>query len=241
MIEIVEETGSTNADLLERLRKGEDIPEGYWLLAERQTGGRGRGGRGWESAATNLHASTVIRLRKHDHPAHTLSLTIGLAVYEQVCGAMFDYHRDKVALKWPNDVLIDGAKAAGILLERHEDTVVAGIGINLHSAPRIEDRKTTHLSQWNSKHEASQHHALKHLARCVENELDLWRNERTEQVINRWCAAAHPVGTILSVHDHEDHVATGEFAGLNADGALILRLPDGETRVIHAGDVMLEN
>ncbi|WP_271077746.1 biotin--[acetyl-CoA-carboxylase] ligase [Aurantiacibacter sp. MUD61] len=241
MIEIVEETGSTNADLLDRLRKGEELVDGHWLLARSQSKGRGRSGRPWLATGGNLYASTILRLREDDPPAHTLSLVIGLAVYEYVCGAMFDHDRDKVALKWPNDVLIDGAKTAGILLERHEDTVVAGVGINLHGAPEIAGRKTTYLSQWNSKYEASQEHALKYLAPCVKRELDHWRTEGTPHLIARWCAAAHSIGTKLVVHDGQGQVAAGKFAGLDQDGALILRLPDGQTRVIHAGDVMLED
>lgn len=241
MIEIVDETGSTNADLLARLAKGEDIPEGYWLLAKRQTSGRGRGGRAWEGAGDNLQASTVIKLNSGDQPPQTLSLAVGLAVYQHVCSALPEMHRNKVALKWPNDVLIDQAKVAGILLERHDDAVVAGMGINMHSAPTIEGRKTTFLSQWNSRYEAAPEHAVKYLAQKFANEVDLWRGESNEQTILRWRAAAHPVGTKLSVHDHEGKAITGEFAGLDPDGALRLRLPDGETRVIHAGDVILEN
>jgi BirA family biotin operon repressor/biotin-[acetyl-CoA-carboxylase] ligase len=80
VIEVVDETGSTNADLLGRVAGGEVIPEGYWLRAERQTGGRGRLGRSWESPKGNLFCSTVINLRPTDPSPATLSMVTGIAV-----------------------------------------------------------------------------------------------------------------------------------------------------------------
>ncbi len=80
MIETVATTGSTNADLVARLRAGESIPEGYWLRAETQTGGKGRSGRTWISPPGNLYTSTVVNLREGDPPPQTLALVIGLAV-----------------------------------------------------------------------------------------------------------------------------------------------------------------
>src|SRR5689334_7206475 len=108
MIRTVPETGSTNDDLAALARAG--APEGTWLRAERQTGGRGRQGRGWESPLGNLHASTLVRLAPGDPPAPTLALVAAVALRE--VAAAFAPGADLV-IKWPNDLLAGGAKLAG--------------------------------------------------------------------------------------------------------------------------------
>src|SRR5436853_1339519 len=109
----VAETGSTNDDLASLAREG--AAEGLWLRAERQTGGRGRQGREWHSPAGNLYASTLVRLRPADPPAPTLALVAAVALHE-VASAFAGGAR--IEIKWPNDLMVGGAKLSGILLER---------------------------------------------------------------------------------------------------------------------------
>ena len=239
MIETVATTGSTNADLAARLRAGEAIPEGTWLRAETQTGGKGRSGRTWISPPGNLYASTVIQLAPGDPPAQTLALVIGLAVHEQVVGSLMIHDHPAAALKWPNDVLVHGAKVAGILLERCGDAIVAGIGINLAFAPQIEGRSVTCITALNPKYEADPGYALTFLAPRVAAQLARWRQERLAGLISRWSRAAHPIGSPLAVNSGDGAVLRGTFAGLDQSGALCLRLANGTTQTIHAGDVSL--
>src|SRR3954468_5499421 len=119
MIRAVAETGSTNDDVAVLAREG--APEGLWLRADRQTSGKGRQGRAWQSPPGNLHASTLVRLRPDDPPAPTLALVAAVALHEVVTP-----HAPAATIKWPNDLLVDGAKLAGILLERQGDAVVVG-------------------------------------------------------------------------------------------------------------------
>lgn len=238
--DIVPETGSTNADLLARLAAGEALPEGYWLMAERQVGGRGRDGRQWVSEPGNLYASTAIQLQSLDPPVPTLALAIGLAVHRHVRESLMVASRMKVRLKWPNDVLVSGAKVAGILLERSGNVVVAGIGINIASAPEGVGRHTACLAELNSKYDASPDYALRFLAPRVAAEVARWRKNGVAHLLRRWQAAAHPVGTRLSVHDGSGTRTSGTYDGLAADGALRLVLDDGTRRMIHAGDVSHE-
>ena len=239
MIEIVSQTGSTNADLLQRLRAGEAIAEGYWLLAERQSGGRGRSGREWLSPVGNLYTSTVVHIGAMDPPAHTLSLVTGLAVCSFVRSSLTETRRKDVRLKWPNDVLVDDAKIAGILLERHGDTIVVGIGINLAHAPDLPGRKTTSIANENSEYKAMPQDGLLSLAEEFASELAKWRQFGVEALMARWQAASYPVGTAMTVHDPSGEKLAGSFAGLDASGSLLLRMADGNTRTIHAGDVVL--
>lgn len=239
MIEAVAITGSTNVDLVARLRGGESIPEGYWLRAETQTGGKGRSGRTWISPPGNLYASTVINLAEGDPPPQTLALAIGLAVHEQVVQSLMTRDQRHVVIKWPNDVLVRGAKVAGILLERCGDAIVAGIGINIAFAPQIEGRTTACLSALNMKYDADPEYALTFLAQRVADQRAHWRAEGLAALIRRWSSAAHPIGRPLAVSSGDGALLHGTFAGLDDGGALRLCLDNGETRTIHAGEVSL--
>jgi len=239
LIEAVATTGSTNADLVARLRGGETIPEGTWLRAEMQTGGKGRSGRAWISPPGNLYASTVIHLGAGDPAAQTLALAIGLAVHEHVIGSLMVADHAAVSLKWPNDVLVHGAKVAGILLERCGDAIVVGIGINLAFAPQIEGRLTTCIAALNPRYEADPRYALTFLAPRVSEQLARWRQDGVPMLISRWSRAAHPIGTPLAINSGEGAVLRGTFAGLDPSGALLLCLANAVTQTIHAGDVSL--
>jgi BirA family transcriptional regulator, biotin operon repressor / biotin---[acetyl-CoA-carboxylase] ligase len=114
-VRTVAETGSTNADMLELARAG--LGEGVWLRAERQQGGRGRQGRAWVSPVGNFYGSTLVRLRDSDPAPATLALVAAVAL-EEVVRAYLPEATPALAIKWPNDVLLGGAKLSGILLER---------------------------------------------------------------------------------------------------------------------------
>ena len=118
MIRTLPQTGSTNADLLAALRAGERVGEGEWLVAGRQTAGRGRQGRDWFDGAGNFMGSTIVRLSPRDPSPATLALVAGVAVHETVLPQLAQ--PSALAIKWPNDLLYAGAKLAGILLERQD-------------------------------------------------------------------------------------------------------------------------
>ncbi|UUL84161.1 biotin--[acetyl-CoA-carboxylase] ligase [Sphingomonas qomolangmaensis] len=209
--------------------------EGSWLRADRQTAGRGRQGRAWESPTGNLYASTLVRLRPTDPPAATLSLVAGVAL-EEVVTSYLGADRG-VALKWPNDLLIGRAKLAGILLERAEDAVVAGIGVNLAHHPDLPERPTTSLAAQGVA--VAPTDFIETLAESFARWLRRWRGEGLAPVRDRWAARAHPVGTALRVGLPGGEPVDGLFEGLTGDGALMLRLADGRLHVMHAGDVFL--
>ena len=272
MIETVAEIASTNSALLARLGQG-DLHEGHWLVADRQTAGRGRAGRHWNDGLGNFMGSTVARLMPGDPPAPTLALVAGVALHRTL-GAI-----PGIVLKWPNDVLVDGAKLAGILLERQGDAVVVGIGVNLASAPTVPDRQTVALVDLpssplpfrggagggesrlgsargdgphpNPRSEARDSDrpegegpngtARDAFAQALASEwqlaLALWHQQGWPALREEWLARAHPRGTLLSVRDREAGTIIGAFAGLEPDGAALLRLADGATHAIHAGDI----
>ena len=235
MIETLPETGSTNADLLERTRAGMHVSEGTWLVADRQTNGRGRQGREWFDGHGNFMGSTVVHLSARDPAPASLALLFGVALHETV-GAMLQQPY-RATLKWPNDLMVSGAKLAGILLEREGNTIIAGVGVNLSVAPPVSDRRTTAMSSYGPAPDRNAFAAL--LAEHVDRELQRWRTYGPEPLIHRWQMAAHPVGAPLCVRLPDEEPIRGAFAGLDKDGALRLTLTSGETRTIHAGDVTL--
>lgn len=205
-------------------------------MADRQHGGRGRQGRTWLDGPGNFMGSTVIAATAGDPPVTTLPLACGLAVLEALVPLV--PIPGQLQLKWPNDVLLRGGKIAGILLEREHDTIIAGIGVNLSAAPLIPDRQAGTLRDVGPV--ADRDSFARNLAATLARELERWRKDGAGNVISRWLAAAHPVGSLLSVHDEGAARTTGRFAGLEADGALRLTTADGATRIIRAGDVVLE-
>jgi len=227
-IRTIAETGSTNDDLAAFARAG--APEGSWLRADRQTGGKGRQGRAWVSPPGNLHASTLVRLRPGDPPAPSLALAAAVALHEAV-GAFAP--QAPVRIKWPNDLVADGAKLAGILLEREGEAVIAGFGVNLAHHPEDTPRPATSVAGLTGT--APEPTAfLETLADAFTHWLAKWRSDGVAPVRAAWLTAAHPVGSALSTSEGE-----GLFEGLDETGALRLRLADGTVRVIHAGDVFL--
>jgi BirA family biotin operon repressor/biotin-[acetyl-CoA-carboxylase] ligase len=222
MIRTVAETGSTNDDVAALAREG--ALEGLWLRADHQTGGKGRQGRAWHSPSGNLHASTLVRLQPEDPLAPTLALVAAVALHEAVRP-----HVPAAQVKWPNDLMVDGAKLAGILLERQGDAVIIGFGVNLACRPESLERPAASLEG-----AVAPGAFVERLAAAFAAWLQRWRGEGLAPVRAAWLAAAHPPGTALTTVD-----AAGIFDGLDETGALRLRLADGSLRVIHAGDVFL--
>ncbi len=205
--------------------------EGDWLVALEQTAGKGRQGRQWTSQRGNFFGSTLVELGPGDPAAQSLSLAAGLALIEAVDAAAPGL---SLLLKWPNDLVADGAKLAGILLERQGERVVIGFGVNLAAAPHIPDRPTAHLSG-----RISRQAFAPILAWSMSRLLILWRSSSPGDFARAWLARAHPIGTDLVVHSSDSATVSGRFAGIEPDGALRLRLDDGSVEVIRAGDVQL--
>ncbi|MBA3942654.1 MAG: biotin--[acetyl-CoA-carboxylase] ligase [Sphingopyxis sp.] len=230
-IERIAQTGSTNADLLARLAGGEHVGEGHWLVADRQSAGRGRLGRAWGDGLGNFMGSTVVHLTTGDPSPATLALVAGVALAKAVKALAPDVG---ATLKWPNDLLIDGAKCAGILMERTGNSVVVGIGVNLVSAPELPDRATVSLADKGAT--VDRDRFAEALAIAMVDALWAWRQEGIESIVRAWLPDGHAVGTLLRVSEQG---IDGTFDGLAPDGALRLRVAGGETMLVHAGDVEL--
>ena len=160
-----------------------------------------------------------------------MSLAAGLALIEALD---VPPRSQPLMLKWPNDVLFNGRKLAGILLERSGDRVAVGFGVNLASAPEVPGRQTASLG---GQIEGAAFAPL--LASSFARLLDVWRRHDPGLLAQAWLARAHPLGSRLSVHSGSDVTIEGAFDGLEPDGALRLRRDDASVEIIRAGDVEL--
>jgi BirA family biotin operon repressor/biotin-[acetyl-CoA-carboxylase] ligase len=175
-----------------------------------------------------------VRLYPTDPQAATLALVAAVALEDAVRTFAPD---TPLVLKWPNDLLIDGKKLSGILLERADDAVIIGFGVNLAHHPETLDRPATSLAAHG--HAPAPDLFLETLAESMARWIARWRGEGLGAIRDRWLARAHPPGTALTARLADGTSLDGLFEGLTGDGALILRLADGAHRVIHAGDVFL--
>ena len=175
----------------------------------------------------------MVRLRDSDPPAPALALVAGLALFEAV---QIEAPGAPLMLKWPNDLMLGGAKLAGILLERSGERVVAGFGVNLAAAPQLPERKTASLR---AAREISPQAFAPVLAGKFAQLLAVWRTSDPGQFAQAWMARAHPLGTQLEVHSGPDERVAGIFDGIEPDGAMRLKRDDGVVDLIRAGDVTL--
>lgn len=223
-------------DLIGRIARGERVPEGYWLIADRQTDGRGRQGRTWLDAPGNFMGSTAVNLQPGDPLPASLSFVAAMAAYEVVVNHLAA--PQSLVIKWPNDLMLAGSKLSGILLERVGDSAVIGIGVNLAAAPRLVDREVRHLAETGPAPDRDSF--ARDLSASFDRELDRWRQFGLDPLFARLLAASYPLGSMLTVHGPDGIRVTGEFCGLEGDGALRLRLADGTVSAIHAGDITEE-
>ena len=199
-------------------------PPGTVIMAETQTAGRGRYGRTWQSPKGNLYMSLVLP----DLGKNTPYISFLTAV--AVADSLPDFN---VSLKWPNDVLLDGKKLAGILVERVADKVIVGIGVNIISNPTENVLYPTTSLEGRLRPMT----VAKRILLQYNTLLELLDKKGFKPIRSRWLKSAKGLGQPMSVH-LADSEASGIFKGINATGALLLK-EKHHTRKITVGDVFL--
>lgn len=230
-----DEIDSTNAEALRRVATGERGP--LWVLARRQTAARGRRGRAWATPPGNFAASLLLTL--DGDPAemarHSFVAALGLAAALDAVTGRPELFR----LKWPNDVLLSGAKLAGILLEAHGPTLVTGFGVNLAAVPpaaALEPGALRPVSLATATGAAIPPEVfLSELAPAVAEWSGRLRAEGFAPVRAAWLARARGLGQPV-VARLPGRVVTGTFETIDATGAIVLTTPAGPV-VLPAADV----
>jgi BirA family biotin operon repressor/biotin-[acetyl-CoA-carboxylase] ligase len=232
-----DEIDSTNAEALRLMRQGEHGP--LWITAERQSAGRGRRGRTWISVPGNLHASLLLTDPGPVEHWPQLSLVAALAVHDAVVEVAPEI-RPMLELKWPNDLLLAGAKFAGILIEgegkEEEGAVAIGIGINCTAHPAGTSYPATDLAAGGASVTAAALFAA--LSVKMPGRLAQWNSGNGFATIRAdWLARAAGLGESIRI-GLADRELTGRFEGLDDAGCLVLIAPDGAKTVVAAGDVI---
>lgn len=222
----------TNAEARRRIAAG--AAADCWIIAERQTSGRGRRGRAWLSEPGNIYISRLMQPGCPPARAAELSFVTALAVHDLARGEL-GANAD-VACKWPNDVLVRRRKLSGILLESEGagDWLVIGIGINVAHAPEgVEFPATCLMNEGGAR---SARELIAPLAAAFDARLQQWREGGFAAIRAAWREVATGIGGPVRVrlHDREIH---GRFDDIDETGALLLTRADGGTERIAAGDV----
>ena len=245
--------GSTNTEALAAASAGD--PGGIWFAALEQTAGRGRRGRPWQNPHGNLAASLLIVPDAEPAVAATLGFVAGVALSRALSRILpaglvrvgidgadgeSDGARARVALKWPNDVLADGAKLAGILLEAQKrpdgrHAIVIGIGVNVVAAPQGLPYAAVSLADLRASRDAGD--VLEALSDAWVETFSLWREGRgIADVLELWRRSAAGIGAPVAVSRSEG-VVRGIFETVDEAGRLIVRADDQSRIAITAGDV----
>jgi BirA family biotin operon repressor/biotin-[acetyl-CoA-carboxylase] ligase len=213
-------------------------PEGLAVLARRQEKGRGRGGREWLSAPGNLFLSVLLRPRGPVREGGLWSLLAAVALAETVASLLPD--PSVLTLKWPNDLLLEGRKLAGILLDSAGDAsgglawLVIGFGLNLAAAPEVPNRAIASLA------EVAMAPPPERVAEALLARLDHWRRVRLIEgfapVRAAWLSRAQPIGAPITLKLGGSDVG-GSFAGLGDDGSLLLHA-GGRVCAFAAGEIV---
>ena len=236
---LLDQTDSTNADARRRADAGETGP--LWIVARRQTDGRGRRGRSWESQDGNLFSTLLQLTRKSPAEAAQVTFVAALAIAD-----LLDTYAPAslVTIKWPNDVMLAGQKASGVLVESgaHESGglwLAVGIGINLVSAPEGTERPATALAhhlRGDAVSPPTIEAAAAKLAAAFHVWMTRWETLGFQPILDAWSARTAGLdGPAVARLGRE--TIEGRAEGVGPDGALKLRLADGSLRLISAGDV----
>lgn len=222
----LQSVGSTNEHLKNLAREGAPAFTVVWT--HDQTAGKGRQGNTWTSFMGNLYMSMLLRPDTGASQAGQLSFVAAVALAETV--KTFLPASTQISLKWPNDLLLNGKKAAGILLEAEEGWVVIGMGMNVVAAPE----GAASLRSFGAVVEAGQ--LLEKISLRLQGLYGIWQKNGFAPIRREWLAFAHNIGNTINVRLPKESFE-GKFIGIDDTGALQVELQDGSKRHVSSGEV----
>lgn len=236
----LDDVQSTNLECLDRARAGD--PGNLWITANRQLGGRARRGRNWVSEPGNLYASLLLIDPATPADLASLPLAVAVAVHEAISRTL-PPGAATPTIKWPNDILVDGAKISGILLESEtlengQRALVIGCGINVAHAPEHVQYPTTTLRAAGSP--VAPEELFAHLCQAMARQLQRWDSGRGIGAVRQaWLDHAQGIGQRITVH-LLDRAISGQFRDIDEAGCLVMVDDDRRIQTIAAGDVFFE-
>ncbi|MFT4091444.1 MAG: biotin--[acetyl-CoA-carboxylase] ligase [Asticcacaulis sp.] len=233
-VEAFECLESTQTEALSRLKSGDAGPR--WIRALRQTAGQGRMGRVWRGEDGNLFASWYMTVDMDLRLMPQLAFVAALAVHDVLRSVVRDEALLKI--KWPNDVLYDGAKLCGILVQSEPFAggltgLVTGIGINVQVAPEVEAYRTASLRDISDSPPTADE-LMSRLNNCFRLRFAEWRDGKFADMATEWFARAYGRDLVCVVDQGR---LEGRIAGLNTDGALLIRPETGAIQAVSSGTI----
>jgi len=247
-VETLATTDSTNAEAKRRAAVGQRGP--LWLRAESQTAGVGRSGRAWHSPGGNLYATLLTPFAGQMRDAALMSFVACLAVADVLDAYLKPTEApaspapqneglssDRVALKWPNDALLDGKKIAGVLLEAGgtEDKRWLAVGIGINLAHRPDEARWPPIALADVTEPPTAEHAMSTLAACLELRQAQFQRQGFPPIRAAWLLRAARLGERIEAR-LANATHSGTFQGLGEDGSLLLAADAGDMR-ISAADI----
>lgn len=231
-LQVLSQVDSTN----EEIRRNLTLPEGAVVIADLQTQGRGRQGRTWHSeTGTGLYLSTLLKPNLPPEKLALITLMAGVATVS----AIQQQASVPVKLKWPNDILLNGKKLAGILCEYIPDTaVIVGIGINLNQTCFPEDIQDIATSlKLETGNTVNRTDLVLSLLENLDHEYEEFLQEKRTRLVKKWTDRTDMFGKTVTVHQKGKSL-TGIAVGLDPEGKLILQTPNGEQQLLGSGELL---
>jgi len=237
------ETATSTNDVAIETGMRRENPEGLVIVADSQSHGKGRLGRKWISPpGVNLYFTVLLRPLFPPGEASILTLTAAVAVVS----AIRNYTGVNAGIKWPNDILINGKKAGGVLLEMKAadnriNLLAVGIGLNVNMSPDElpEDIKSLSTSiKIETGEYVDRGKLLGKILAEIENTYKILLNGNKRALINEWIRLNFTLGNKVTVRNYE-RVISGIAENINDSGELVIRLPSGERETVSGGDVTI--
>lgn len=229
---------STNEEAKRLIRSGSAISKSL-IISNKQSNGYGQKGRSWESLEGNLHLSILLETTKSLQELQELVFLTATAMAKYIEQLLPE--TPSIKLKWPNDILIEGKKVAGILVEtiknQGKQFVIIGIGVNLNKTPQVNDQPVTSLKKFGNIAIASEEF-LSGFIGLFDAEYQKWNNENSfDQIRQEWQNRAHNLNQAVTIDNGNEDVS-GTFCGINEHGALILEIENGQKITIDCGKLI---
>jgi len=230
-----DEIGSTNSEALKAAKIG--AKGKHWFVSDNQISGRGRMGREWFSSKGNLAASLLLTTDLSPKTCSTLGFVAGVAAYRAIEQSRVG---SKILLKWPNDILADGAKILGIMLEsqllpNNNQAIVIGFGVNIVDAPKDMPYATSCLFDIGSSYDAKDF--FNSLSNHWLEIYQIWNNGNgIKKVLEIWKKNAAGIGQEIHISNHGKTIS-GIFKDIDENGRLVVKTNIGKIEYISAGDV----
>ncbi|MDX2050732.1 MAG: biotin--[acetyl-CoA-carboxylase] ligase [Rickettsiaceae bacterium] len=235
---LLDEIDSTN-DEARRIAMSPGSPSYLVVCAKKQTFGRGRSGKQWESPLGNLFMSVIVPINRDLEQMSQLSFVVGLALERAILGFFNKYSlRPQIELKWPNDVLLNDKKVAGILLESIDSnakSLVIGIGVNVTQMPFVRDKIITSLYNEGLR-DLDNTDVLHAFMLNFETLYDEWNIGGFLSIREMWLKKAKGLGDIITVSTGASRIS-GKFMDIDFKGKIRLHISSGQIHSVSTGEL----